>query len=168
VSLVESARPIQLVAAVFGAILGICNVVGSQTPAPSNSLAGVWKLNLAKSTFAPGPPPYKRSTCTIEILGNDLRVAYDTVGTRGGLTHMEWVGKLDGKDYSIQGVDTVLTNAYTQIDERTFEIVVKSDGSRAATARITISQDGRTLTSVTSTHTSARQTRKTTIVYDKQ
>lgn len=81
---------------------------------------------------------------------------------------MEWVGKLDGKDYSIQGVDTVLTNAYTQIDERTFEIVVKSDGSRAATARITISQDGRTLTSVTSTHTSARQTRKTTIVYDKQ
>jgi len=81
---------------------------------------------------------------------------------------MEWVGKLDGKDYPIQGIDTVLTNAYTQIDERTFEVVVKSDGAMAATAGITISQDGRTLTSVTSARNSAGQTLKTTTVYDKQ
>ena len=80
---------------------------------------------------------------------------------------MEWVGKLDGKDYPIQGVDIVLTNAYTQIDERTFEVVVKSDGARAATAGITISQDGRTLTSVTSARNSVGQTLKTTTVYDK-
>jgi len=167
-SLVESARSIQLVAAVFVAILGICGVAGSQTPASSNSLAGVWKLNLAKSAYSPGPPPYKRSTCTIELQGSELRVAYDMVGTRGGLTHMEWVGKLDGKDYPIQGVDSVLTNAYTQTDERTYDVVVKVDGTKAATARITISPDGKTLTSVTSTRTAEGQALKTTSVYDKQ
>jgi len=81
---------------------------------------------------------------------------------------MEWVGKLDGKDYPIQGVDTVLTNAYTQIDEHTFEVVVKADGARVATARITISQDGKALTSVTSTRAAEGQALKTTTVYDRQ
>jgi hypothetical protein len=91
-----------------------------------------------------------------------LKVTYDNVGIRGGVTHIEWVGKLDGKDYPIQGVDEVLTNAYTRIDDRTYEVVVKADGVKAAIARIVISPDGKTLTSVTSTRNG-----KTTAVYDR-
>jgi hypothetical protein len=165
VSLVESARPLQLVTLVFTVILVLCPAVKGQTSSP---LVGTWKLNLTKSTYDPGPPPYKRSTCRIEPWTNGLRITYDMVGLRGGVTHLEWLGNLDGKDYPIQGVDDVLTNAYTQIDERTYAVVVKSDGARAATAKIVVAPDGKTLTSVTTARTAQGLTRTTTTVYDRQ
>jgi hypothetical protein len=137
-----------------------------------DGLAGTWKLNLSKSTYEAGPPPYKRSTCKIESsadgLNAGLKVTYDNVGPRGGVSHMEWVGKVDGKDYPIEGVDDVLTNAYSRIDERTYEVVVKADGVKAASARIVIAPDGKTLTSITSTRNAQGQILKTTAVYDRQ
>jgi hypothetical protein len=137
-----------------------------------DGLAGTWKLNLAKSTYEAGPPPYKRSTCKIESradgLNAGLKVTYDMVGIRGGISHIEWVGKLDGKDYPIEGVDDVLTNAYSRIDERTYDVVVKADGVKAASARIVIAPDGKTLTSITSTRNAQGQILKTTTVYDRQ
>jgi len=175
VSLVDSPRPIQHVAIVFAVILGLAVTAISQAPASRDGLdklIGSWKLNLAKSTYEAGPPPYKRSTCKIEALPNGLngglKVTYDNVGIRGGVSHIEWVGKLDGKDYPIQGVDDVLTNAYTRIDERTYDVVVKADGVKAAIARVVIAPDGKTLTSVTSTRNARGQILKTTAVYDRQ
>jgi hypothetical protein len=136
--------------------------------APSQlPLFGTWKLNLAKSSYDPGPPPYKRSTCRIEPWQDGLRVSYDMVGLRGGVTHLEWTGKLDGHDYPLEGVDEVLSNAYTPIDDHTYDIVVKVDGRPAATARIVIAPDGRTLTTLTTTRNSQGQILKTTTVYDR-
>lgn len=138
------------------------------SPDGLNGLAGTWTLNLAKSIYEAGRPPYKRSTCKIESLGDGLKVTYDMVGIRGGITHIEWVGKLDGKDYPLQGVDDVLTNAYSRIDEHTYDVVVKADSAKAASARIVIAPDGKTLTSITSTRNAEGQIVKTTAVYDRQ
>jgi hypothetical protein len=175
VSLVDSPRLTQHVAIVLAVILGLSFTAAGQTPSSReriDGLVGTWKLNLAKSTYEGGPPSYKRSTCKIESredgLNVGLKVTYDMVGIRGGITHIEWVGQLDGKDYPIQGVDEVLTNAYTRIDERTYDVVVKADGVKAATARIMIAQDGKTLTSITSTRNAQGQILKTTAVYDRQ
>jgi hypothetical protein len=63
-----------------------------------------------------------------------LRVVYDMVRRRGGITHMEWNGRFDGKEYPVQGVDYVLTNAYRKLSDRSYEIVVKVDGRAAAVA----------------------------------
>ena len=178
-SLVDSSCRIQHVAVVFAVILGLSFTAASQTQssrAGIDALTGTWKLNLAKSTYEAGPPNYKRSTCRIESLPDalnaglnvGLKVTYDTVGIRGGITHIEWVGQLDGKDYPMEGVDEVLTNAYTRIDERTYDVVVKADGVKAATARIVIAPDGKTLTSITSTRNASGQILKTTAVYDRQ
>jgi hypothetical protein len=171
VSLVDSPRPIQYVAIVFAVILGFVVTAISQAPTPRNgldNLAGTWKLNLSKSTYEAGPPPYKRSTCKIEALPDGLRVIYDNVGIRGGVSHIEWVGKLDGRDYPIQGIDEVLTNAYTRVDARTYDVVVKADGVKVANARIVIAPDGKTLSSITSTRNAQGQILKTTAVYDRQ
>ena len=167
-SVVDSNRTIQHVAVVLAAIAWFCIPAESQTLASPNALAGTWKLNIAKSIYEPGPPPYKRSTCKIEPMGDVLKVTYDMVGVRGGVTHIEWVGKLDGKDYPILGIDDVLTNAYTRIDDRTYDVVVKADGAKAATARIVIAPDGKTLTSVTTTRNAQGKTLKTTTVYDRK
>ena len=44
-----------------------------------------------------------------------MKVVYEMVHPRGGVTHLEWMGKLDGKDYQLQGIDAFVTYAYTQI-----------------------------------------------------
>src|SRR5678815_3045628 len=58
---------------------------------------GRWTLDLkgAKS------PAYKRVVTRIEPWEDGLRVTYEMVGVRGGITHMEWTGKFDGKDLSL-------------------------------------------------------------------
>ena len=118
---------------------------------------GTWNLNFAKSSSTDSPA-YKRVTSRIEPWGDGLRVTYDMVGIRGGVTHWEWTGRLDGKDYPVQGADTFLTNAYRKIDDKSYEITIKIDGSVAAGSRVTVSADGNALNVVTG---------KTTSVYER-
>ena len=90
------------------------------------------------------------------------------VGTRGGITHMEWTGKFDGRDNAVQGVDYALTNAYTRVDDHSYQIIVKVDGAIAATARATVSPDGKTLTTLTTERNARGQGINTTAVYEKE
>ena len=117
---------------------------------------GTWKQNKPDAR-------YKRVITRIEPWADGIRVTYDMVGTRGGVTHMEWTGKFDGKDYPVEGLDYVLTNAYKLLDDHSYEIVIKVEGIVAATAHVKISSDGKTLTTVTS-----QKSGTTTTVYDKQ
>ena len=109
---------------------------------------GTWRLNPAKSTVN-NDSRFKRVTLKIEPVGEGLRVSYDMVGMRGGVNHMEWTGAFDGKDYAVQGLDYVLTNAYTRVSDRSYRIVIKVDGVPAATATVVVSEDGKTLESST-------------------
>lgn len=129
---------------------------------------GTWQLNPAKSAGRTTPSPYKRVTITIEPLSDGLKVIYDMVGTRGGVTHMEWIGRFDSRDYPVQGVDYVLTNAYRRINDRSYEIAVKMDGRLAATAVAVVSPDGRTLTVTTNERTASGTSVITTAVYDRR
>jgi len=91
------------------------------------------------------PWPYQKVTLRIEPVDDGLRVVYDMVRRRGGITHMEWSGRFDRKDYPVQGVDYVLTNAYRQLSDRSYEIVVRVDGRAAAVATAVVSLDRRML-----------------------
>jgi hypothetical protein len=124
---------------------------------------GTWTLNLARSTYSPGPPPFRRATRRIARSGGRINITDDQVRTRGGVTHLEWTGTFDGRDYPVQGVELVLTNAYHRVDDRTYELIQKIDGEVVATARLVISADGRTITTVNSSRTASATT-----LYDKQ
>jgi hypothetical protein len=89
------------------------------------------------------------------------------VGIRGGVTHMEWTGKFDGKDYAVQGMDTVATHAYRRIDDRSYEIVIKNDGVLQATARVVVSPDGKTLQVTTEGKNPSGQVVQSTAVYER-
>jgi hypothetical protein len=127
---------------------------------------GTWKLNPAKSTTA--SDRFKTVTSRIEPTDDGVKVTYDMVGTRGGINHMEWLGKFDGMDYPVEGVDYVLTNAYTLLNDHSYQIVVKVDGVLAATTTVVISTDGKTLTALTKEKNAQGQDVSTTAVYDKQ
>jgi hypothetical protein len=126
------------------------------------TLFGTWRLDSAS-----GPSAYSRVTCKIEPWQDGLRVIYDMVGTRGGVTHWEWSGKLDGKDYPLQGVEEVITNAYTRIDERTYGVAFKVDGRTTTTTKIAISPDGKTMTVTSSSANAQGQAVTNTAIYKK-
>ncbi len=123
-----------------------------QSPEP---LLGTWQL-----TSSSGPTAYSRVTCKIEPWQDRLRVIYDMVGNRGGVTHWEWTGKLDGKDYPLEGVEEAVTDAYSRIDDHTYRVVLKIDGKTATMTNIAISADGRTMTVTSSSSNTATYTRR--------
>jgi hypothetical protein len=123
---------------------------------------GTWTLNVAKSTFSP-QPPYKRATRIIKPFDGMMIIIDDLVRSRGGILHLEWSGRFDGRDYPVQGAEVALTNAYRCPDDRTCDLTQKIDGEVVATARLTISADGKTIVTVTS----SRSGRATT-VYQKR
>jgi hypothetical protein len=82
------------------------------------------------------------------------------VGNRGGVTHWEWTGKLDGKDYPLEGVEEAVTDAYSRIDDHTYRVVLKIDGKTATMTNIAISADGRTMTVTSSSSNTATYTRR--------
>lgn len=129
---------------------------------------GTWLLNPDRSTRRAEASRYKRVTTRIEPSGDGLKVTYDMVGTRGGVTHMEWTGRFDGKDYPVRGADYVLTNAYRRIDDRRYEIAIRVDGTQAATAVAQVSPDGGTLTVVTRERDAKGTVVTTTAVYERQ
>jgi hypothetical protein len=114
------------------------------------------------------PWPYQSVTLRIEPLSDGLRVVYDMVRRRGGVTHMEWSGRFDGRDYPVHGVDYVLTNAYRKLSDRSYEILVRVDGREAAVATAVISDNGMQMTVDTVERDARGQAVKTRATYFRQ
>jgi len=129
---------------------------------------GTWKLNLQKSVYSPGPAPYQRAAMKVEPLdAGRVRFSYDFVYPRGGVQHLEWDGRFDGKDYIVQGADEYITYAYRETGNRAYEIVAKLDSRVTAVAEVTIAPDGRTLTTITRSRNGRGQDVTNTTVYEK-
>ena len=131
-------------------------------------LIGTWRLSFPESTFASGPPSYSRVTCKIDPWEDGLKVTYDMVGKRGGVTHWEWMGTLDGKDYTLQGIEEVVTNAYRQVGDRAYEVIAKVDGRIITTTGIVISSDGKVMTVTSNVANAQGQKVVNTAVYKKR
>lgn len=64
--------------------------------AQSSPLIGVWKLNLDKSKYSPGPPP-KSQTLNFEGAGQDMKNTADTIDAQGQATKIVFIHIYDGK-----------------------------------------------------------------------
>jgi hypothetical protein len=128
---------------------------------------GTWTLNLSRSIYEPGPPPYTRASYVIEPVNDRIKVTYDMVYPRGGTTHMEWTGKFDGRPYQLQGVDEYVTYAYRRVDDRTYDVELRIDDRLAGVSRVTLSPDGRVITTTTTGRDSTGRRVTTTTVYEK-
>ena len=128
---------------------------------------GTWHMNVQKSTFGPGGAPYARGKWVVSQLpSGEVTMVYDLVGARGGVTHMEWTGRLDGRDYRMQGPDAVVHYAYTVVDAKTLGLIVKVDGRITAAARVVLGPDG--VVTATSDARTSRGVATTVTVYEKR
>jgi hypothetical protein len=110
---------------------------------------GTWRLDVARSSYDPGPAPNSQ-TLEIEQHGSDgLRVVTNGVDAQGRPTHTERTARFDGKDYPTQGFQQPTTQAFFRLDARSYEIVSKASGRIVTRTRVTVSRDGKTMTTVT-------------------
>ena len=145
--------------------LALCFIAGAVGFASDVNM-GTWKLNEAKSKFAPGAS--KNNTVVYDAAGDNVRVTVDGTDGKGKPTHSEWTGKFDGKDYPVTGDPASDMRSLKKIDDRTLELTVKKDGKVTLTGRIVVAADGKSRTLTTSGTDSKGKKVKNTAVYDKQ
>jgi hypothetical protein len=127
---------------------------------------GTWKLNEAKSKFAPGSP--KNHTVVYEMAGESIKVIVDGVDGAGNPTHNEWTGKFDGKYYAVTGDPTVDMRAYWKKNDHTMTLENQKAGKTVVTGKIVVAKDGKSRTLTTTAWDSKGKKIKSTAVYDKQ
>jgi hypothetical protein len=109
---------------------------------------GTWKLNVAKSTFKPGPP-IQGDTRSYEVVDGWLIVTTETTQPSGMKTGVRFAAKFDGKDYPQIGrfAPTVTLISYQPVNKQTLKYTTKdSSGKVASTNTRTVSADGKTMT----------------------
>ena len=112
--------------------------------AAADPAIGVWKLNVAKSTFALAPAP-KSSVMKIEACEDGLKVNTNTIDSDGNKLHAETVHRMDGRYYSLTGSPLADSVSSSRINERRGESVLKRLGNVVVATKTIISWDGKTL-----------------------
>jgi hypothetical protein len=150
------------------ALLGLAIVTLPQTGvAQSDPLIGTWKLNLAKSTFNPGPAP-KAGTLNIQSEGQGLRVINEGVDAQGNPTKTDRVQFLDAKSYPVPGEPAYDADSWKRVSGSSVEITRTKAGKVVQTLMGVASADGKTLTvTVTGINANGQQINNV-VVNDKQ
>jgi hypothetical protein len=111
----------------------------------SDPLAGVWRLNVAKSLYQGTTAP-KSQTTTLHVVAGGLREIVERVNADGTTTRWDVTAKYDGRDYPVTGDPSRDTIAATRVDRNTVEIVNKKAGAVVSRMRIVVAADGKSRT----------------------
>jgi hypothetical protein len=137
--------------------------------AQDDTHVGVWQLNLAKSSFNPGPPP-KRQTLWYKAEAGQLTALLQGLDAEGRPINPD-VGNLaiyfDGKDHPTMrpGYDS---SVWTRLSPRKYVVYRKKNGKVVLTSTNVVSDDGKTMTiTTTGTDENGRPVNNIT-VYDRQ
>ena len=106
---------------------------------------GTWKLNVAKSTFRPGPPPVSE-TRVYKAQPTGVVTTVKTTWADKLSTTVEYPANYDGKDYPVDGSRDVDVVVLTRIDDFTSAATLKHFGKEIGVARRVVSPDGKTMT----------------------
>jgi len=135
--------------------------------AQADPLLGTWKLNLAKSTFAPGPAP-RSDILTYQGAGANLTATSEIVDSAGKTMNVVFMRIYDGQPHPTTGSPDYDTSAYTRVDANTYIISRTKAGRLVEVDTQVISQDGKTNTVNTRGVTAAGQPTNMVQVFEKQ
>jgi hypothetical protein len=170
----------------IGAIVCTSFVRAQQSPLKANSLIiGMWKQNMEKSTYSPGPPPPKGTYAVRQyVAGEDGSVVAVTMNVDAqGLPSLNAVAaaNYDGKEYVQYTMATLATQlgshispridrtiSYKPLDTFTVQIVQKQDDRIVTISTRTISVNGRTMTEQQDSPAPEGQRVRNVLVFEKQ
>jgi len=133
---------------------------------PDERVFGTWQLNIAKSKFAPGPP-YRNQIRVYERHENGVKATIKTTYSDGHMTDVEYTADYDSPEYPVTGSPDYDSIRLKRVDTQTSEAVLGHAGKQFATARRTISEDGKTMTIVFNVDFGGSQVHNM-MVYDRQ
>ena len=160
------------------ALIGLV-VVAAALPNPvaaqaSQSLAGTWKLNVAKSKYDPAELAGKSGTVTYSFSGNSVTAKIDQVNAKGQKVHVEYTATLDGADSPWKGTTDGKPNtgqdaiSFKKLNANTYHVENKLKGKVMTTNHIVVAADGKSRTSTTTGTNADGQKIHHVVVYDKQ
>jgi hypothetical protein len=151
---------------VLGSMLAVVvpAVASSQAADPS---LGTWELNVAKSTWSPGPGP-KSDTRTYTAAPNGYKLVSKGVGADGKPTAASLTVAFDGKFYPITGSPTIDSVSTKRIDANTFESQLKKGNKVMSHSTRVVAKDGKSFTTTSTGTDAAGKPFKNTVVYDKK
>jgi len=142
-------------------------VLSSSVALAADNWLGTWKLDAAKSKYNPGPAP-KSQTLKFEATEDGIKLTSDGVNSEGKATHGGYVSKFDGKDVPWEGNPDADTASAKKINDNSYENIWKKDGKTTISAKVVVSNKGKTLT-VTHVGTDSNgRTVNNTAVYVRQ
>ena len=127
------------------AIALVVSALGVSAMAQGNSSVGTWKLDVAKSTYSPGPAP-KSSMLKVEANGMGVTSTIDTVAADGTKQHITYGGAYDGKPVPATGSPTYDMVTRKRVSPKTTEAVYLKGTKVVTTNTVVVSADGKTLT----------------------
>jgi hypothetical protein len=137
--------------------------VGQAQPDPA---LGTWRLNAAKSKFAPGTAP-TNTTVTIEAAGQALKVTTRTLRASGKVIETHYTAYIDGKDYPVEGSPDYDTVSLKR-NGATVEGTRKQKGKVVQMYQRVISDDRKTMTVATTGKDASGQTLNSVAVYERR
>ena len=132
-----------MLTAVLGATLSL-HAAQTVPGAPRELLIGVWVLDVAKSTYAPGPGPVSE-TRTYARGPNGVEGAIQRRFRDGRSERIEYIAEYD-REYPVMGTEAYDHMLLRRVDEYTAEAVLSHAGRIYGTARRVVSRDGKTMT----------------------
>jgi len=152
--------------AFMAALLTVASAAVVAAPA-ADPLMGTWELNVAKSTFNPGPAP-KSDTRTYAATEQGIAMTWKNVGADGKEIVAKSTFKVDGKDYPLTGFANFDTLSLKQVDDLTVHSTQKKNGKVVGATTRTISKDGKVLTLKSKGTGAAGVAYDNVMVYDKK
>jgi len=136
-----------LAAACGGAKAPVPGPEPGSTVAP---LAGVWKLDLGKSSIPAEMAPVEMTT-TIEVEGKRIKITEESMQASGDIQTVTVDAAFDGAAHPVQGSPAIDEAIYELVDPRTLDVVSKKGGKVVMKQHLVVSEDGATMTD-TMTH----------------
>jgi hypothetical protein len=128
-------------------------------------LVGIWRLDVSKSTYSPGPPPTSETRTYVRdgtnILGTIERAFRD-----GRRERIEYTANFD-REYPVLGTDAYDHVILKRIDRFTAEAVLSHAGRVFGTSRRVIAEDGKSMTIRFTTDGTAGTTVRNMAFYEK-
>lgn len=135
--------------------------------AADNPFLGTWRLDLARSTFNPGPPP-RAKTLVFSATAEGTLIDETEVEPDGQVLTFKIPYARDGRPTPQNASPAYDMLSVTQPDAYTADWKVMRQGQVIGSAKATVSPDGRTLTMVSDIRPDATSTRSQRSVFDKQ
>ena len=140
----------------------------------TESLAGTWKLNAAKSKYDPASLANKSGTTRYTFSGKSVTAKIDQVNAQGQKVHIEYTATLDGADHPWKGTIDGKPNtsqdalSFKKLDAHTYHVENKLKGKVLTTNHIVVAPDGKSRTVTITGTNAAGQKVNHVVVYDKQ